>query len=267
MNFNLPVRKKDSHKAQQGRVMVIGGSKKYYGAPILAALGAEHAGADLITLALPKIHEQTAKSYSLNFFVDTFSDGEGVTTADLVVLSRLAAECDALVIGNGMKVTSGNIAGIIRVLKEVHIPVVLDAGALQSEIIDSVKSRKSHCVITPHSREFERVFCTAASKQSIQRVASEKNLTICLKGMIDCIAGHNQFYENETGVPEMRVGGTGDGLAGIIASYIAQGIEPFKACCLAVYYYGKCGEKLAKQQKTFTALELIKSYPKLIIEV
>ena len=59
----------------------------------------------------------------------------------------------------------------------------------------------------------------------------------------------------------MRVGGTGDALAGIVGSYISQGLSPFEACVTSAYYYGKAGEALAKTKNSYSALELVNFYP------
>lgn len=260
MDFILPDWEKNSYKGERGKVLVIGGSAGYYGAPILTALGAEHAGADLITLLLPNQHKEIAKSYSLNFFIHSFGNENDIAFTNLDTIIKLTEKCDAMVIGNGLKINEENIKALLAIFENISVPVIIDAGALQAEILQLLEIKKSYWILTPHKKEFERVFDIEATLENLTKLAKKRDLTICLKGVVDYVADKNSLYENRTGIPEMRIGGTGDVLAGIIASYVAQGIAPFEASCSAVYHYGKCAEKLLTLQKNFTALELIRYY-------
>ena len=101
MQYNLPTRKKTSHKGEVGKVFIIGGSPDYYGAPILSALGAEKSGADLITLMIPKIHNEAAKRYSLNLFLKFFT-GDVLSLNDVDEVLDVASQHHALLIGPGV---------------------------------------------------------------------------------------------------------------------------------------------------------------------
>lgn len=260
----LPHRNKNSHKGEYGRVMVIGGNEKYYGAPVLSALGTEYSGADLIHLLLPKIHNEIAKNNSLNFFVSNFSR-EYFSSQDKKKIIQNLDNLDAILIGNGIGRRPISLRAIWELLPQLNIPVILDADALQIELLKVQKESSMNIAITPHRKEFFRLFGEEATENTVRKNAKKYNLHILAKGPTDIISSNTgEIYLNMTGCPEMRVGGTGDVLAGIVTSFIAQGMEVFEACCSAAYFWGLCGEKLASQYKWITAKQMILYLPKFI---
>src|SRR3990167_1762796 len=87
-------RNPQSHKGENGKVMIIGGSKTQHGAPIFSALPAEASGVDLIFIALPAVHADTAKNSSLNFQVHPF-ESDTLKESDLESILELLATMDA----------------------------------------------------------------------------------------------------------------------------------------------------------------------------
>lgn len=256
MQIKLPKRTSGSHKGAQGRVLVVGGSKEYYGAPILGALGAEYSGADLISLSLPKQNETVAKHYSLNFFIRPFK-GEDLSDADVQNIIDYSKRQHALVIGNGLGwLGQGNDdtkAALLKILEQIKIPTVVDADGIIPEILNYL-DRKVPTAITPHAGEFRRLFNCEPTKENVVECAKQYQLTILLKGTTDFVASSDgELYENKTGCPEMRVGGTGDVLSGIVGSFISQGLTPFEACGSAAFCFGKCGEFLKSNRLCLTA--------------
>lgn len=251
----------NTHKGEYGKILVIGGSAQYYGAPILTGLGAECAGSDLITIYLPKEHALTAKNYSLNFFVKTFKRNS-FTIADVPSIVKESQKQHVMVIGNGIGNSKATQKAILKLLKNISIPVVIDAEALFPEILTIQTEFKKDWILTPHQKEFERLFQSPFSSENFIKKANAYDFTFLVKGQIDYIASKNALYENHTGCVQMRVGGTGDVLAGIVASYRAQGLESLSAACAAAHYYGLAGEKLAQKKWCFSALELAKFYKK-----
>lgn len=256
MQIKLPQHARNSHKGEHGKVLVVGGSAEYYGAPILAALGAEQSGADLITLYLPPQHIQAAKHYSLNFFVRPF-ETENLSEKDVQSIAEDASNQHVLVMGNGLGKSTDSRAALLKILQLVRIPIVIDAEGLIPEILGVVRKSKQ-VVLTPHAKEFSRTFGCEPNKKNLLACAKKHKITVLLKGPTDLIAtSSGDFYENETGCSEMRVGGTGDVLAGIVGSFISQNLNLFDACCSAAYYWGKCGECLMQQQQWLTAHEMV----------
>lgn len=250
-----------THKGEYGKMLVIGGSSDYYGAPILTALGAECAGADLITLYLPKAHAITAKNYSLNFFVKTFQ-GTSLTAKDIPAMIQSSQNAHIAILGNGIGKKNTTRHAVVKFLHQVSIPTVIDADALFPEILDIPTKFKQDWIVTPHQTEFERLFQCPFSTENLIEQSHKHNFTIVVKGSTDYIVKKDLFYENHTGCVQMRVGGTGDVLAGIIGSYYAQGLDSFSASCVATHYYGLAGQHLAAKQHCFSALELSKFYQK-----
>lgn len=259
--FKLPIRKPESHKGEVGKVMIVAGSSTYYGAPVICALAAEKSGADLITLCLPPQHIETAKNYSLNFFLQSYVQSN-LGLKDLGFLLGNLKRNDCLIIGPGLGRDTDTQRAVRLLLEEASIPVVLDAEALFSQILDI--SPKSQWVLTPHADEFKRVFGKSNSEQNIKKSAQMLGYTILVKGKEDHIAFKEQYYINKTGCAEMRVGGTGDALAGIVGSFIAQGLNAYDAACSAAYYFGKAGQELTTQRKFFSAYDLVQFFPQFL---
>lgn len=254
MKIKFPERLPHGYKGEQGRILVVGGSKEYYGAPILTALGAEHSGADLITIYLPSQHVQAAKNYSLNFFIKPFKD-ENLSETDVNSIVENSLRQHVLVIGNGLGKKEDTHAALLKILKQIKIPTVIDAEGLLPEVL---RIKDKEIILTPHAKEFVRVFGCEASKKNLIACAKKYKVTVLLKGPMDLIASSSgEFYENDTGCPEMRVGGTGDVLAGIVGSFISQGFSAFEACCSAAHYWGRCGSLLSRQRSCLTALDMI----------
>jgi hydroxyethylthiazole kinase-like uncharacterized protein yjeF len=263
MQFKLPTHQKNSYKGHAGKVLIVGGSEEYYGAPILAALGAENSGADLITLFLPSEHVQTAKNYSLNLFLKKFKNSF-LSKDNVPHILKEALNHHALIIGNGIGKNKKTVEAVLKILESITIPVIIDAEALIPEILKTKNQNKSF-ILTPHKKEFERVFDCVALHNNVKQQAVRHSMTILLKGSTDIIASFDgKAHKNETGCSEMKVGGTGDVLAGIVGSFISQGLDPYMACCSAAYYFGKCGEALVKNTRYISAYDLASAFGKAI---
>ncbi len=277
-----PPRHKDTiHKGQLGRILVIGGSPKYYGAPILTALAAEAAGADLVHLYTCSSNIETAKKYSLNFFLYSFQEHPGyLSLYDVKRVQQL--KVDSIVIGNGMGDDFDAKKAMLAIINSDR-PVIIDGDALVPELLKIYNPEKHRWVLTPHHREFKRIFGVDPTVDSIEKMAKKYRLNLCVKGQTDYIITCNDFkidsyellensaevshelilYKNKTGTNKMRVGGTGDALAGIITSYIAQGFSALQSLLVATNLFGKAGE--AMESASFTAKALIKFYPRFTV--
>jgi hydroxyethylthiazole kinase-like uncharacterized protein yjeF len=256
--MDIPKRITTSHKGEMGKVLIVSGSYKYYGSPILCALGAEVAGSDLIILYLPEEHKNTAKNYGLNFFLNSFIHSI-LSLKDVGMIIDAAKHNNAMIIGPGLGNDQNTKKAVIKILSDITIPTLIDAEALFPEILNI--KRSAQWILTPHHSEFTRMFNTLPTPENVQAMARKHGFTLVVKGHVDIISNGQELYLNKTGCPEMRVGGTGDVLAGIIGSFIAQKIEPYQASCSAMYHYGKAGEQLATQQWSFSSYDLAKYFP------
>jgi NAD(P)H-hydrate epimerase len=218
----------DSHKGENGKVAVVGGSKTMHGAPLFSALAAEAAGVDLLYVALPACHASVARMQSLNFQVQPFA-GDDLAKQDIDALLRLLATVDCAVIGPGIARDARSLAALQELIVSATCPMVLDASALQPWTLQAVSGKKVVC--TPHLGELERM---GVLLDAIGAIAQEHGMVIHAKGPKDRIAAADgTVREIAGGNPGMTVGGTGDALAGLIAGLVALGDEPAAACVQA----------------------------------
>ena len=243
-------RKKNSHKGDNGRVLVIGGNEEFHGAPIFAALGAEASGVDLIRLVVPKSQKTLARKWSLNFIVSTFG-GECLRGSDVSKIVRLAKKVDVIVIGMGLGTRKTTVDAVKQVIKKTSCKLVIDADGLAG----LVKVSGRDVVVTPHIREALVVLNQESGimnqeslnfRRKIAKQISEKlGVTVVLKGMTDVVCNsEGRIRVNKTGNAGMTVGGTGDVLAGVTGGFMAQGMSGEKAGYLAVKKLGEAGDRL-----------------------
>jgi len=251
----LDRRKKESHKGDNGKVMVIGGSPMFYGAPILCALGAEASGADLVFPFIPPEHVEAAKSYSLNFIIHPFQQS-AITLADVDAIVEFHTKADVVVIGPGLEQDTDTANVLKALLPQLKRPTVIDAGALiETSIYPAIT------ILTPHRGEFKALTGDDPTPENVQKWAGTLGVIMVCKGPQDVIANREMIALNETGNAAMTVGGTGDVLSGLIAGLISQGITPLDACEMATNVLGVCAENLTHLQSSVRALDLIHHIP------
>ncbi|MBU0766324.1 NAD(P)H-hydrate dehydratase [Patescibacteria group bacterium] len=251
-----------SHKGENGKVAVIGGSRFMHGAPIFSALAAEASGVDLIYLVLPDWHENVAKGMSLNFQVYPFLAEEELSKADIEPILELLATMDCAVLGPGIDHSDEKSKkALIEIIEGASCSLVLDATALQPETLKAAKGKSA--VLTPHLGELERM---EIAPKDLQKSAEESGIVILLKDQVDKIAGPNEKYEEvEGGNAGLTVGGTGDALAGLIAGLIAQKMDPFEAAIMGSKIIKGAADRLEKKNGfAFTTADVIGEIPNLI---
>lgn len=251
-------RKKDSHKGDNGKVMVVGGSPMFYGAPILSSLGAEVSGVDLIFPFIPASQAEAAKSYSLNFIIQTF-DEEVLGPKDVKSILSFSEKVDVVVLGPGLGTDPKTKRAIKSLLSSLKIPTVVDASAL---IYTNTLPKTT--VLTPHRGEFEALFGDEPRAKNVQKWSKDLGAAIVCKGPEDVIADNDELALNKTGNALMTVGGTGDVLSGLIGGFMAQGLSPFEAGKTATQVLGQAGDKLAEAQGSLRAFDIIQMIPSLL---
>ncbi|OKY77818.1 MAG: NAD(P)H-hydrate repair enzyme Nnr NAD(P)H-hydrate dehydratase domain [Candidatus Methanohalarchaeum thermophilum] len=256
--FFLPKRKENSHKGENGRLMVIGG-EEYTGAPALSALAALRSGCDLPVI-YTKGNKDTISGFSPNLIV------RDIKSFDSDKIYKSSSKFDAALIGPGLGRNSESMEEIRRLIDKLDIKKVLDADALHACKKTKTLLRKS--IITPHSGEFESLFGKKPSKQLIKEFADQYNCIILKKGKNDIISNGDTIKINESGNAGMTVGGTGDILAGVVSSLVARKDYDFRLTAAASFIVGKAGDQIKKDLGVdgIIATDLLKEIPKVRAE-
>ncbi len=247
----VPARRKDSHKRMNGTVCVVGGSRLYHGAPFLCASGAMRSGVDLVFIAVPAPIAAPIRALSPDFIVVPLPDSK-LTRGNVSKLMAWVPDVDAFAVGPGLGPQKPeSVAQAINRMKGDGRALVVDADALRQQALPSLEN--ANAVVTPHAREFERLFGTSLPEDVEGRVkavsaqARAAGATVLLKGPIDVISDGSRTAVNTVHSPAMTVGGTGDVLTGIVAGLLAKKVPPFEAACAGAFINGSAGEEAAKQ--------------------
>lgn len=251
-------REKNSHKGENGKVMIIGGSNMFHGAPILCSLAAEYSGVDLVFPFIPKSHSSAAKTYSLNLIINTFEE-EVLTDKDVRTILTFSKKMDVVVIGPGLGTDSRTKKAVKSILSQLDISTVIDASALMY-----TTNLPKNVTLTPHRGEFKELTGDDPTPKNVQKWSKNLGATIICKGPEDIIAHDDELAINNTGNSLMTVGGTGDVLSGFIGGLIAQGMTPFDAGKSATEILGRSAENLENIQSTIRAIDLAHSIPIMI---
>lgn len=248
------------HKGDNGHSLIIAGSTGKSGAAAMAANSAMRSGAGLVTLAVPaSIHGILEIKTTEAMTVPLADNGAGsLPLAALAELRALLSGRDVLAIGPGLGLAPETQQVVRDVVATAPRPLVMDADALNAVVghLDLLRSVAAPAVImTPHPGEMGRL--TGLSVAEIEadrltiagRFAAENRVYLVLKGAATVIAAPDgRLAVNASGNPGMASGGMGDVLTGVITALLAQGYEPFVACCLGVYCHGAAADLVARDR-------------------
>ncbi|MEG1682580.1 MAG: NAD(P)H-hydrate dehydratase [Oscillospiraceae bacterium] len=246
----LPLRKPDGHKGDFGKVEIWAGSVGYTGAPVLAARAATRSGCGLVSLGVPASIYQIAAGKCMEEMPYPLPDTEGMLSERaLQKITEKAAACDAVLLGPGLG-GGQETAQLVRTLVEtLPQPLVLDADGINALAghIDSLDKRRGRVtILTPHDGEFARLTGEASDENrltSARDFAKEHGCILVRKGHNTIVATPDgRVFLNTTGGSGLAKGGSGDVLAGVLVSLLAQGMEPGSAAALAVWLHGRAGD-------------------------
>jgi len=243
-------------KRHYGHVFLLGGSRSMPGAIAMAALGALRAGAGLVTVMLPQgISNRLAPlaPEAMWLPLPTNNDGGFHSEECIKIIRRAAERASALVVGPGMEPDREGRALVGRIVREFSLPVVIDASALQHEVMLSVAARPKDAppvVLTPHQGEFGRLTIDAPQvyDREVLRSFSERFRAVTLlKGPVTHISDGERVLCSPYGGPVLARGGSGDILAGMIGALVARpGVDPMEGVCRAAVWHGLAGEAMAR---------------------
>jgi len=239
----LKPRQQSSNKGTYGHALLVAGTKKRIGCAVIAARACLRSGTGLLTVNLPndeRIILQTSIPEAMLVMREEKDNALNNYTA--------------LGIGPGIGVDKNAKKMLVHFITAFKNPMVLDADALN--IIAANKKLLSKIpkgtIITPHSKEFDRLFGT--HKNIEERIiaaikkAKELDIIIVLKGHKTIVTFANKIFINTTGNAGLAKGGSGDALTGIITAFLAQGYEPFNAAKQGVYLHGLAADIALKNQ-------------------
>jgi NAD(P)H-hydrate epimerase len=238
------LRSSQTDKRTFGHVLIVGGSRSYPGAVVLAARAALRSGAGLVTAFVPAtLAPEYAAAHPEAMWVgcpETPKGGLAAGTVDLI--SERLPRASALLIGPGMGAEPEVLATIQAIVRNTNnLPVVLDADALRAEIVELVKERPF--IGTPHAGEFERI----APKLFVDGKFVAPHGVLVLKGPLTRVTDGKTIYHSPFGGPVLARGGSGDLLAGLIGGLLAQQpADPLRAAIQGVVWHGRAADLLAR---------------------
>lgn len=257
--LKLAPRPDDGHKGTFGRVVVVAGARGYTGAPQLAALAAARGGAGLVTLCVADGIYPIVAGRMLEVMPSSLPDGgSGALTGDGLHALRVHMQgASALVIGPGLGRAPATEEAVLAILRTLSCATVVDADGLN---IAAARDFDWHeaphpVVLTPHPAEMARLLqCDTESVQRDRQAvaaqyARERDVVLVLKGAETVIAAPDgRIHVDTHRVVALASGGTGDVLAGLLGSMLAQGLDPFDAAVAAVTVHANAGMLVQAQR-------------------
>lgn len=249
-----------SHKAQNGKVMLIAGSKLFHAASIWP----------LTTIS---------RIVDMVFYASTTENNEIVTKMKEQFLNGIVIprekiddyilESDCILIGPGMPRENGQQEGDdnTKILTESLLAKykdkkwVIDGGSLQTI---SPEVLPPTAIVTPHKGEFLKLFGLEPTETSVPEMAHKYNIVILSKGEVDIVSSPKETVIVKGGNAGMTKGGTGDVLAGLTAALYSKN-DAYLSACAASYINKKAGESLEQTMGLyFNASDLSSEIPKVM---
>lgn len=236
----LPRRRRNTHKGESGRVLLIGGGPGMPGAVRLAGEAALYTGAGLVTVATHPEHAAAISASRPELITRGIEYGKQI--APLIKNARVIA------IGPGLGQTAWA-KDIMASVMESDSPIVMDADALNLLAEEPAQSR--HWILTPHPGEAARLLKSSTRTIQKDRMDAARALVqayggICvLKGAGTIVANGETLTICTAGNPALATAGTGDLLTGAIASFWAQGLNAFDAARVGVWVHARSADVLA----------------------
>jgi hydroxyethylthiazole kinase-like uncharacterized protein yjeF len=245
-------RPSSARKGDFGRLLVIGGSEVFSGAPTLVALAALRTGVDIVYLAAPAKTARAISSMSPDL-ITLKLDGNHLHPSNMTALKPYVEMVDAVVLGPGLGLHSETrefTKACLSMVESAGKPLLLDADGLKA-FAEFKKALKVPLVLTPHAGEYAiltgRKLPESLEERvsEVQRTAAELKAVILLKGQVDVVCDGKRVKLNFTGNPGMTVGGTGDALSGVVGAFLAQKADNFEAAVAGAFVNGAAGDFVA----------------------
>jgi len=250
----VPPKSPRDNKYSAGAVLVVGGAPGLTGAACLVAEAAFRADAGYVAVAVPQTSLPVVETKLLEAVKATWDD-----------VDRLAERAAAVALGPGMGRSDEARALVRRLLTELDVPVVVDADGLFG--LEPVE-RRAPTVLTPHAGELGRLLGEESSwvdehrLEAVRRAAEQFACVVLLKGADALIAAPGEgVLVCDLGTPALATAGTGDVLTGIVAAFLAKGLEPSLAAAAAAAAGGVAAE-LLEHQRGALASDIVAALPR-----
>jgi NAD(P)H-hydrate epimerase len=273
-------RPSDSHKRNYGHILILAGSRGLTGAAVLCSQAAMRSGAGLVTLGIPSSLNNIMEINLIEVMTLPLAEtSEGSLSLRAgSKIKKIIKKIDILVIGPGLSLNKSTQALVRGLIFSSEKPIVVDADGLNALVghLDDLKCQtkrlKSVRILTPHPGELSRLINRRTEiiqknrKKFAVDFAKKNNSIVVLKGYRTVVASPDYVYINKTGNAGMATAGSGDVLTGIIASFLAQGLEASQAAKFAVYIHGLAGDLAVRKfgKLGLTASDIIDYIPKAI---
>ena len=255
----LPKRKPVSNKGTYGHALCVCGSMKMVGAAYLSVTGALRSGAGLVTAAFPQTaYQALAPKFTEPLLLPLEPNFDGTfafsAMADVI---EAAKRVNSVLIGCGIGFNKDTTTLVQNLIKEIKVPMIIDADGINalSTNIDILKEAQAPVVLTPHPGEMSRLCGKSVAEIIADPVgiardfAVKHGVTVVLKtaNTVVCSPDAGGIYINTTGNSGLAKGGSGDLLAGMTVSFVAQGMSPFEASVCAVFLHGLAADAVAQK--------------------
>lgn len=276
----LPPRPHDGHKGTFGSLLIVGGSRGMTGAPVLAARAAMRSGVGLVFCATAEdLQPQVAVRLieALTIPLPTSHPGH-LDSAGLPKVAAEAKRMKAIAIGPGTGQGEGTREFVLGAVREIELPMVIDADALNALAgdLDVVRGRKAATVLTPHPGEMARLTGLPTPEVQSDRIGVAKQLAvdlhavIVLKGAQTIVADvDGSTYINPTGNTGLSKGGSGDVLTGLVGGLLAQKADALHAALCGVFLHGLAADCATETipPRSMVASDVIEHLPKAFAEI
>lgn len=275
-DLKFPKRKINSHKGDNGKVLVVGGSQDYVGAVALAGLAVLRTGADLVTVIAPEKVAWAINCLTPDLITKKVK-GDYFKLNHSNKVKTLFQNFDVILIGNGLGLKRETMMFVQEIVKTPNYKVI------DADGIKAITTKITNTIITPHNRELEIFLINSGQKELVDKIKNRnikkkallikkylnkflQDNIILLKGRIDIIISDKDILYNKTGNPGMTKAGTGDVLAGLCAGFLAQLKNLKQAAINAAYINGIIGDLLLKEKKgySYIASDIVKDIKHII---
>jgi len=250
-----------------GHLLVLGGSRSYPGAVLMAVLAALRSGVGLVTAFVPQSLAPAfaARAPEAMWVGLPETPGGGLALAGLALVRARLLRATAFALGPGLGAEAESRA-LVEDVKRARLPLLLDADALQPPVLAATSGKR--VVVTPHAGEFARI----SGGADLRAFCSKKTgLVVALKGPTTRICGvKGVVYHSFFGGPVLARGGSGDLLAGLVGGLLAQTpAEPLSAAARGVVWHGLAADALAQThgQVAVQTTQLLDFLPAVLREI